>query len=93
VFHVIFGEIVWYCVCPADGGHILMCVYLPFSKEMFPRSEGLARLAYQFAEKYEKIGGRSDRKRTKELYSASPDCIRPYKKVWIYFLGCTLAST
>lgn len=51
-----------------------------YSKEMFPRSEGLARLAYQFAEKYEKIGGRSDRKRTKELYSASPDCIRPYKK-------------
>ncbi|CAB4018379.1 U5 small nuclear ribonucleo 40 kDa [Paramuricea clavata] len=47
---------------------------------MFPRSEGLARLAYQFAEKYEKIGGRSDRKRAKELYSASPDCIRPYKK-------------
>jgi hypothetical protein len=53
------------------------------SKEIFPRSEGLARLAYQFAEKYEKIGGRSERKRTKELYSASSGCGKPFKKVCI----------
>lgn len=54
---------------------------MSFSKEIFPRSEGLARLAYQFAEKYEKIGGRSDRKRAKELYAASPDSSKPCKKV------------
>ena len=54
---------------------------LTLSKEIFPRSEGLARLAYQFAEKYEKIGGRGDRKRPKELYSASPDCGKPTKVV------------
>ena len=50
-----------------------LCLFYCHSKETFPRSEGLAHLANQFAEKYEKIGGRSDRKRVKELYSASPD--------------------
>jgi hypothetical protein len=54
------------------------------SKEIFPRSEGLARMAYQFAEKYEKIGGRSERKRPKELYSASPDCFKPKKVTCIF---------
>ena len=42
-------------------------------------------MAYQFAEKYEKIGGRSERKRPKELYSP-PDHVKPSKKV--YCISC-----
>ena len=60
-----------------------------FSKEVFPRSEGIARLSVQFAEKYERIGGRSDRRRSKELYTASPGCLSSFKKVANYklFIG------
>ncbi|XP_046853532.1 uncharacterized WD repeat-containing protein alr3466-like [Xenia sp. Carnegie-2017] len=53
-----------------------------YSKEIFARSEGLACLARQFAEKYEKISGRSEQKRavTRARHCSSLESVKPKAK-------------